>query len=169
MITEKEVRNVFKKYMKAINSGDSRDLWDEWNDTKEKAYEKGIDVPAITEPIMDADRRLQKFKGGYYFQTKIRKYCNERIGSDRRPYEVVRVISDKTVEVRELDAKQTVFPKEFVVGGFSAHCVDNHNQDYEYTSNPDNPIKRLRKGQRGWGNGYFTMADEPIAFHDYNF
>jgi hypothetical protein len=99
----------------------------------------------------------------------IKKYCNEYLYSDVQPYEVVRVISPVTVEIRQMDTKQIIFPKERFVGGFIANTADNDHQKYEYISNPENPIMRLRLGKKGWGNGKFVMSDKPIKFYDYNF
>ena len=83
--------------------------------------------------------------------------------------EVIRVVSPKCIEVREMDHEQTVFPKQFFPGGFCGHYADNHAQDYTYSSNPTNPVNRIRLGKKGWGNGQFRMSDTPCYFYDYNF
>jgi hypothetical protein len=106
---------------------------------------------------------------GFHHTTKIRQFCNEFGYSDVEPYEVVKVISANCVEVREMATKQIVFPSQFFVGGFSAHCADNFNQKYEYTSDPCRPTIRIRKGKKGWGNGKFRMANHPHKHYDYNF
>ena len=56
--------------------------------------------------------------------------------TDYTPYEVVRVISDKTIEIRELDVK--------ITGG------DWIDPDYELFTNDNNPIERARLGKMGW-------------------
>lgn len=94
--------------------------------------------------------------------------------TDRDPYEVVRVISDKTIEVREMDAAFDDSVKlEFHVGGFSAHCSNQRDQKWHITSNPENPVIRLRLSRiKGWQDKYgrrFMLSDKPIKFHDYNF
>ena len=132
----------------------------------------GIDkefLKETTAPISNAENRIKNYKNSPLFKNKIRAFCNRFGYSDVFPYEVVRVVSDKCVEVRAMDAVQTVFPKDFRVGGFSAVCVDNHNQDYNYTSNTNNAIKKIRLGKKGWGNGEFVMSDTPIKHYDYNF
>jgi len=103
----------------------------------------------------------------------IREYANHYGWSDVTPYEVIKTISAQTVEVRELRAVQTVFPKEWVSGGFAGHCVDNHNQKYEYHQEPGNPIKRIRwsKAKNNWyyHGMKFLMEDNPYKHYDYNF
>lgn len=56
--------------------------------------------------------------------------------TDRYPYEVVRVVSDKTIEVRELEVK--------IVGG------DWLDPEYELYSNDKNPVVRVRHCKYGW-------------------
>jgi hypothetical protein len=57
------------------------------------------------------------------------KYANHCMYSDVDPYEIVRVISDKTIEIREMKAVRDDSVKlEFHVGGFSAHCSNQSEQ-----------------------------------------
>ena len=56
--------------------------------------------------------------------------------TDWTPFEVVRVVSDKTVDIREMDVK--------ITGG------DWIDPEYEVISNEKNPVKRVRKTKRGW-------------------
>jgi len=105
---------------------------------------------------------------------KIKKFANYYGWSDVHPYEVVNVISEQTVEVRAMKATQTVFPKEFHVGGFSAHCSDQYRQDYKYESVPDSPTVRIRwsNAKNQWqraGGMKFLMEDAPHKFYDYNY
>ena len=99
--------------------------------------------------------------------------------SDREPYEVVKMISDKTVEVRLMDAElDPEYKPNIVAGGFSGHCTNNGGK-WIITKNENNPTMRIRwseaKGQ--WqkagkhisGAIRFAMADAPYKFYDYNF
>lgn len=103
----------------------------------------------------------------------IKKFANHYGYSDVNPYEVIRKVSDQTVEIREMETKQIVFPSNFQSGGFSAHCVDNHNQDYEYISDDKFPIKRIRwsKAKNNWYHHgmLFLMEVGPYKHYDYNF
>jgi hypothetical protein len=72
------------------------------------------------------------------------KFANNYGYSDVTPYEVVKTVSEKCIEVRAMDYEQTVFPSQFHVGGFSANCADQDKQDYNYTSNTDNTVIKVR-------------------------
>jgi len=105
---------------------------------------------------------------------QIRKYANQHGWSDVYPFEVIRKITDRCVEVRAMKSEQTVFPKEFHVGGFSAHCADQHSQEYKYESNPDAEVFKIRwsKAKSRWQDRHgrrFIMCDKPVKFYDYNF
>lgn len=104
---------------------------------------------------------------------EIKKYCNYHGYTDVEPYEVVRVISDKTVEIRPMAHGQNKANMEWVSGGFAGHCINNHAQHYDYYPNPDAKTIRVRWSEKFqcWKKGSlkFTMADEPRYFYDYNF
>lgn len=96
--------------------------------------------------------------------------------SDCEAYEIVRVISDQTLEIRMLNTELLNGKDlEFHVGGFSAHCSNQRSQKYNYTSNPNATIIRIRKKKNSisgeWGSGSlrFVLASQPYKFHDYNF
>lgn len=57
--------------------------------------------------------------------------------TDAYAYEVVRVVSDKTVEIRRLD----VVRKE---------GTDWLDEEYDYFSNDENPVERVRRCKTGW-------------------
>lgn len=104
---------------------------------------------------------------------QIKKYANHLMYTDVDPYEVIRVISPLTVEVREMKTNQIRFPQEFHPGGFSGHYSDNKGgQEYEYISDPEAPVIRIRFSKKGIWNYKgmrFLMADHPYKFYDYNF
>jgi len=104
----------------------------------------------------------------------MKKFANHYGYSDVNPYEVVKVISDKTIEVREMDAERDDSVKlEFHVGGFSAHCSNQHDQKWFITSNDSNPVMRIRLSKTGvWKDKHgrrFGLSDQPVRFYDYNF
>jgi hypothetical protein len=101
-------------------------------------------------------------------------YANQLGYTDVRPYEVVKTISGKTLEVREMDAvEDDSFKKEFVPGGFSALCTNNYAQKWFITSNNNNGVIRIRLSKNnGWQDKYgrlYDLSDEPRKFYDYNF
>lgn len=56
--------------------------------------------------------------------------------TDLTPFEVVRVVSDKTIDIRELDVQ--------ITGG------DWLDPEYKLISNDTHPVKRARRGKYGW-------------------
>ena len=102
------------------------------------------------------------------------QYANQYGYSDVYPFEVVKVISDKTIEIREMDAERDESVKlEWVAGGFAGHCVNQRDQRWFITSNPEGRVIRLRLRKDGrWydvhGNRYGLSA-KPDRFYDYNF
>lgn len=100
----------------------------------------------------------------------MKKYLNHHGYSDVTPFEVIRVISPCTVEIRQMDA--VLDPKwapDFKTGGFAANCPNQSDQAWIITSNPNGRVIRVRKSKKGWGKGAFREADEPRRFYDYNF
>ena len=100
-------------------------------------------------------------------------YANHLGYTDINPFEVVRKISDKTIEIREMNAERDTSVKlEFHAGGFSAHCSNQRDQRWHITPDPDAPVIRIRLGKQGWKDKYgrrFDLSDKPIKFYDYNF
>lgn len=104
----------------------------------------------------------------------MNKYANHYGYSDVTPYEVVRVISEKTIEVREMDAKRDESVKlEWAPGGFAGHCLNQRDQKWFITSNESNPVIRIRlSAKKGWQDKHgrrFGLSDKPVRFYDYNF
>ena len=58
------------------------------------------------------------------------KFANQIGYSDVNPFEVIRVVSDKTIEIRAMNAERDNSVKmEFISGGFSAHCANQADQN----------------------------------------
>ena len=93
--------------------------------------------------------------------------------SDVEPYEITSIVSDKCIEVRAMDTSKQKTKLDFHVGGFSAHCSNQGDQKYDYTSNSENSVQRIRlRKNGGWMNKYdqrFSIAKAPHKFYDYNF
>ena len=101
------------------------------------------------------------------------KYANLIGYSDIVPFEIVRVVSEKTIEIREMDAALVEgWKPEMIVGGFSAHCVNNGTQEYTYSTREGSPVVRARLHKNGkWKSihGEHRLSDKPKRFYDYNF
>jgi hypothetical protein len=100
------------------------------------------------------------------------KYANHHGWSDVNPYEVINHISEKTIEIRAMDAEKNPAVKtQFEIGGFSA--FSDNAQEWFITSNVERPIIRIRKNVKGiWQDKYrnkYYLSDKPCKFYDYNF
>ena len=100
-------------------------------------------------------------------------YANLHGYSDIYPYEVVRVVSDKTMEIRAMNAyKDPNWKPEIIPGGFVGHCVNQGEQKWIVESNPTIETIRMRKRKNGYWYSAFgrhVLADGPRYFYDYNF
>lgn len=109
------------------------------------------------------------------------QHVTEYHWTDRDAWEVIRVISPRRIEIRELDSECTRKPKDFHPGGFSGHFADNHAQQYKLTSNPKNRVKVLswRAKAKRWAEvgqrtqyslfGLHKQGEQATFFYDYNF
>ena len=102
------------------------------------------------------------------------KYANQIGWSDITPYEIVKVVSDKCIEIRHMRTERDEsVVLDFAVGGFAFHCSNQRDQKWLYYSEPTAPVVRIRKNKRGeWKIGKhtrFTLSDQPVKFYDYNF
>lgn len=107
------------------------------------------------------------------------KFAN-RIGwSDVEPYEVVRVVNEKCVEVRAMKYERLHEMDELEPhpGGFACHFAAQHKQRWDIQPDPEREVFKVRlskaRGKAGywfdkWGNK-FAAAAEPKRFYDYNF
>ncbi len=99
-------------------------------------------------------------------------YANQIGYSDITPYEIVRVVSDKTLEIRKLRTEELDWERQFVQGGFFGTILNQRDQRWSYESDPTAPVERIRRNKRGeWRNEYgvFALSTTPVKFYDYNF
>ena len=102
-------------------------------------------------------------------------HANHQGYSDTSPYEIIRVVSDKTIELRAMTAERDEnWKPEFIPGGFSAHCTNNGDQRSAWIikSNPENYTVRARLQKDGsWKSehGRHTLSKAPAKHYDYNF
>ena len=100
-------------------------------------------------------------------------YANHYSYTDINPFEIVRRISDKTIEIREMAAERDESVKlEWVPGGFSAICLNDHAQKWHISSDPTAKVIRIRLGKNGWKDKHgrqFSLSDKPKKYYDHNF
>ena len=102
-------------------------------------------------------------------------YANHHGYSDSNPFEIVRVVSDKTIELRSMIwERASDWKPEFVSGGFVAHCTNNGDQRNAWIikSDPDGYTIRARLQKNGsWksSHGRHSLHTAAIKHYDYNF
>ena len=101
-------------------------------------------------------------------------FANRHGYSDVNPYEVVRVVSAKCLEVRPMKAKLADGEKpNFAIGGFAARCLNQNDLNWDIEPDSEAPVTRIRLGKSGWwkdANGNrFVPDSKPVKFYDYNF
>jgi hypothetical protein len=101
------------------------------------------------------------------------QYANHIGYSDVNPFEIIRKVSDKTVEIRAMNAERDPnWKPDFVAGGFCGTVVNQRDQRWIISSSADAPAVRIRLGKFGWKdrNGRrYQLSDKPVKFYDYNF
>ena len=106
-------------------------------------------------------------------------YCNQHIGSDVHPYEVLEKKTDRLLIVRSMKSEEKPETREkriasFVPGGFCGH-FDNGLQEWECSSDPDGYVKEIRLHKDGyWYESNtkhcpFILSDKPKRFYDFNY
>lgn len=101
-------------------------------------------------------------------------FANQIGYSDITPFEVIRIVSDKCLEVRSMKYDQT--NKEdmvFHAGGFTAHCSNQNDQKWEIQPDADGYVFKIRKNVRGtWKDkhgGTYAVEKQPRRRYDFNF
>lgn len=104
----------------------------------------------------------------------MKPFANRRTGTDIEPYEVIRTIGAKTLEIREMKAELHPDWKPESIGfGFYRHVSNICSQKWIITSDPDNKYTiKIRLHKDGFyydadGDRYY-LSEEPEKFYDYN-
>ncbi len=124
--------------------------------------------------------RVSKLSGGQEFvetyskSTDVVKFshANNLGWTDVNPFEIVRVVSPKTIEIRMMDSEELPWDRDFHSGGFFGHTSNQNDQKWKITSNPNNPVMKARLRKDGYfhsDHGRHSLSNEPRKFYDYNF
>lgn len=98
----------------------------------------------------------------------IGKYINEVLYSDIDPVGKIVGIKGKTkVIIRPIEASKNKTEMEFVVGGFSAHCINDCNQEYDFHEADYTIEVRLTYSQMK--ENHWKIHDMPRKKYDFNF
>jgi hypothetical protein len=100
-------------------------------------------------------------------------FANRYGYTDIKPFEVIRKVSDKCYEIREMNAERDETVKlDFQIGGFLARCTNQHDQKWIITPNESGYVTRIRLGKHGWrdsSKSVYNLSEKPVMFYDYNF
>ena len=101
-------------------------------------------------------------------------YANQIGYSDITPFEVVRVVSDKCLEVRSMKfALLNISDLVFHAGGFAAHCSNMAAQKWDITPDAEGYVFKIRKNKLGtWKSKHgdvYSVSDQPWRQYDFNF
>ncbi len=94
--------------------------------------------------------------------------------TDRHPYEVVDIISEKCLQIRAMKVDGGLKKDHvFLPGGFCGHVVDQETaQEWTLSSDLHGKVIRLRRHKdNSWRDrdGQRFLVGKAIKFHDYNF
>jgi len=113
-------------------------------------------------PFKELEEVKAACKGLCELELEHPKYCNQHVGTDVYPYEIIEWKNERTIVVREME------PRDFT------DWTDGHCKRYE--SNPDNPLITLRERKNGGFNQAgaglhcpFILSDEPYFYRDPSF
>ena len=98
----------------------------------------------------------------------IGKYVNQSLYTDINPVGKIIGTRGKTILIvkRVIEKKQTE-QMEFIKGGFAGHCINQHEQKWEFEE-IDSVIEV--KISKQWGRrGQMYISDKPVMYYDYNF
>tara|TARA_R110000737_G_scaffold248390_1_gene258396 strand:- start:66 stop:662 length:597 start_codon:yes stop_codon:yes gene_type:complete len=140
-----------------------------------KEYERATSLACHSQEVQDHIANLQA-NAEFRIVEDVREFTHvSQYGySDVHAYEITKVISDKTIEIRAMTAKHDISHLKQYVGGFSGHVENQRNQKVTYESDQSAPVVRIRKKKNNpesWtSNGQrFGLTEAPYAFYDYNF
>ena len=164
------------------NTGNSEGYAAEYNDridilmqtsSPDKFFNTEKEAWDFTETLPVA-RNAAKFTKKYTFSIEpfVYGYANMHGWTDVNPFEIVRVVSPKTIEIRIMDSEELPWEADWVVGGFAGHCKNQRDQKWKITSNSENPVIKARLRKDGYfhsSHGRHWLAEKPRKFYDYNF
>ena len=126
-----------------------------------------------TLPVSLCGKYNKKYK--YAVEAIDYTHANHNGYSDTTPFEIVRAVSDKTIELRSMTAERAAdWKPKIVAGGYAGHCTNNGNQSKAWVikSDPEGYTVRARLQKDGsWksSHGRHSLHTAAIKKYDYNF
>jgi len=156
---------------------DTKEEATQWMQREEKSWTDYIKSELTKadnqECILHLNKLLKNSKYKVVSKTYNYTHVSEYGYSDVRAYEIIKVVSDKTLEIRELATQFDISHLEQVAGGYMGHVVNQRAQKVTYETNTENPIIRIRKKKNSddwtYKGSRFGLQENPYAFYDFNF
>lgn len=107
-------------------------------------------------------------------------FANQHFYTDWEPWEVIEIVTENCIVVREMIAEITKesskrLQDSFVPGGFFGH-VNNDAQEWTIKSDPNGRVETVRRHKDGAfhlpndrGGTRFWLDTKPYKYYDYNF
>jgi hypothetical protein len=121
---------------------------------------------------MQAEETGREIRAEVFIDEVNYGYCNHHGYTDVNPYEIVKVVSDKTLHIREMNTQAKDWDKKVIPGGFAGHVANQHKQKWDITSDPANKVITARLSKKGFwktAHGKHFISESPRKFYDYNF
>lgn len=103
---------------------------------------------------------------------KIGGFANLHGYTDVQPYEIIGM-TKTTLKLREMKAELAEGQKpEFMIGGFSGHCTNQHQLEYTIQADPEGSVVTAHLRKDGCYHsvyGRHILSAEPRRFYDYSF
>ena len=99
----------------------------------------------------------------------IGKYINQVLWSDVNPIGKIVAIKSKTkIVLARVNAVKNNVEMVYEPGGFSAHCVNNWQQSWEFEVD-ENDLFEVSYSWSNFKKSFYRVDRSPDKFHDYNF
>lgn len=128
-------------------------------------HEERWNIPATDRDIWQCNAMLE-----WWNELEVGDHAHICHWSDISPVTVI-ARTAKTITVRYDNAElDPAWKPDFILGGFSAHCTNNNEQQWIITENPNGKVETFRLRKIGWRNkNNEKLYPGWLKRYDYNF
>lgn len=117
------------------------------------------------------DKEFNALLREYYQDIKVGDGVTIHLWSDSQAYTVIKRTPKMLVLQRDKVTKKNGWKPEWIEGGFSAICINQEDQEWNYEIDPEGSILKVYWSEK---RGAFTYCDKNVTpgrheFYDYNF
>ena len=115
---------------------------------------------------------MKKMLSDYYHEMEVGDRAHVMMWSDIYPVTILRKTATTLTVRRDKATLDPNWKPDWIIGGFSAHCTNNEDQEWIIEEDPDGEIEVFRWSKRL--NCFKDKSDCKLLpgwkkFHDYNF